>query len=133
MAAIIDPIADLLTRIRNGCMAKNRFIDVPLSKMKLTIVDILKAEGFVENYLVKEEKPQGTIRIFLKYTRNREPIIRGLQRVSHCGRRQYIRCRDIPQTFGGMGLSIISTSRGVMSDRKARENNLGGEFICRIW
>lgn len=133
MATVSDPIADLLTRIRNGASAQLRFVDIPLSKMKASIAEILKNEGFIADFLVKEEEGKGTIRVFLKYTAQRQSIIKGLKRVSKCGLRRYVRAKDIPYIFGGMGVSIISTPRGVMTGQQARKDNLGGEILCHVW
>jgi small subunit ribosomal protein S8 len=133
MSMTTDPIADLLTRLRNALSAKLRFIDVPTSKMKVKIVEILKAEGFIENFLVRNEQPQGTMRIFLKYKTDRSPVLRGLKRVSRSGKRVYVACNDIPRIFGGMGTSIISTSSGVLTAQEARKANVGGEVLCHIW
>lgn len=133
MGSVNDPIADLLTRIRNASMARHRYIDIELSKMKEAIVKILKNKGFVSQYLVKEENKKGTMRIFLKYAAQREPIIHGLTRVSKPSRRKYVTSDEIPRVLRGMGISIISTSKGVMEGEAARELNIGGELICLAW
>lgn len=128
-----DPIADLLTRIRNGCMAKLRFIEIPHSKMKEQITKVLKEQGFIAHYLIKEENKRGTIRIFLKYTKERNPIIQGLRRYSKSSLRKYSGHNDIPRVYGGMGIAIVSTSRGVMEGEQARKEKVGGEVLCLAW
>ncbi len=134
MAAISDPIADFLTRIRNATKAQHRYVDMPWSKMKQNIADILKAQGFVESYLVKHDnKQRGTMRIFLKYTDGRQPVIQGLKRVSKPGLRRYVGHQDIPRFYGGLGVSIISTSKGVMAGFEAMTNKVGGELLCLVW
>src|SRR5262245_52774103 len=124
MGSLNDPIADLLTRLRNASQARHRFIDIPHSKMKEAIVKILKEKGFVAQYLIKEEKRKVTMRIFLKYAGERNPVIHGLKRVSKGSLRQYVGCHEIPRVFGGMGISILSTSKGVMEGEKAREEKV---------
>lgn len=133
MGFINDPIADLLTRIRNACKAQHRYIDVGFSKMKEAIVKILKEHGYVAYYLVKEEKKKKTMRIFLKYTSKREPVINGLKRVSKPSLRQYVNYKDIPHILGDMGISIVSTSKGVLEGNEARELKVGGELLCYAW
>lgn len=133
MGSLNDPLADLLTRLRNASQARHRFIDVGHSKMKEAVVKILKEKGFVAHYLYKEEKKIGTMRIFLKYASQREPVMRGLLRVSKPSRRKYISCGQIPRVYGGMGISIVSTSRGVMDGEMAREQKIGGELLCLAW
>lgn len=128
-----DPIADLLTRIRNASAAKHLYLDVRQSNMLESIVKILKDNGFVAHYLVKEENKRKTMRIFLKYTANREAVIHGLKRVSKPSLRKYITSQKIPTVLGGMGISIISTSKGVLDDKAAREQNVGGELLCQAW
>ncbi len=131
-----DPIADMLTRIRNAAMARHKQVIVPASKMKVEIARILKEEGFIERYDVGQEKPQPMLRIILKYdnsVRPPRPIIQGLQRVSKPGRRIYVKRREIPYVRSGLGIAILSTSKGVMTDREARQQNVGGEVICYVW
>ncbi len=131
-----DPIADMLTRIRNAAMARHKQVLVPASKMKIEIARILKEEGFIERYDVGQEKPQPMLRIILKYdnsVRPPRPVIQGLQRVSKPGRRIYVKRREIPYVRSGLGIAILSTSKGVMSDREARRQNVGGEVICYVW
>jgi len=133
MGSLTDPIADLLTRIRNASHARLRYIDVNYSKMKEAIVKILKEKGFVAHYLIKEEKKKGTMRIFLKYASQREPVIHGLKRVSKPSLRKYVSCGQIPRVLGGMGIAIVSTSQGIMEGDVARQQKIGGELLCLAW
>jgi small subunit ribosomal protein S8 len=132
--AVSDPIADFLTRIRNAIKARHRYVDVDWSKLKENIAQILRAQGFVENYLIKLSSPQrGTIRVYLKYTHQREPVIQGIKRVSRPGLRRYVGHADIPRFYGGAGLSIVSTSQGVMAGLEAQQRKIGGELLCMVW
>jgi small subunit ribosomal protein S8 len=134
MAAVSDPIADFLTRIRNATRAQHRYVDVNWSKLKQNIADILKGQGFIENYLVKLENNQrGTIRVFLKYTEQRQPVIQGVKRVSRPGLRRYVGHTEIPRFFGGSGVSILSTSQGIMAGQEASKRKIGGELLCMVW
>ncbi|MBR3870412.1 MAG: 30S ribosomal protein S8 [Clostridia bacterium] len=128
-----DVIADMLTRIRNASTAKHETVEVPASNMKKTIADILLEEGYIKNVEVVEDGKQGVLKITLKYGANKTPIITGLRRVSKPGLRIYTSCEDMPKVMGGLGTAIISTSKGVMTDKKARKANLGGEVIAFIW
>ena len=128
-----DPISDLLTRIRNAILAQHDAVEVPTSKMKERIVAILKEEGYVQDYSVLPTKPSGTIRVELRYYDDRQSVVIGLQRMSRPGRRAYFKCEDIPKIRDGLGVGIISTSRGVMTDRAARRNGVGGELVCAVW
>jgi len=128
-----DPIADLLTRIRNGMTARLERVDVPSSKLKVNIVRILRDEGYIKNYKVIKDNKQGVLRIFLKYTDNNLPAIKGIQRVSKPGCRVYVGSDEIPPVLSGLGLGILSTSKGVMSDREARRQKIGGEILCSVW
>lgn len=128
-----DPIADLLTRIRNASQARLLYLDVYSSNMLEAIVKILKENGFIAHYLVKEENGRRTMRIFLKYTPNRAPVINGLKRISKPSLRRYIACQEIPRVLGGMGISILSTSKGVVDGKTARELKVGGELLCQAW
>jgi len=130
---VVDPIADLLTRIRNALAARKRYVYVPHSKVKLELTRVLKAEGFIEHYDVSKDRPQPTIRIRLKYTGDKEPVLAGLLRVSKPGRRVYTKREDIPLVLSGMGIAVLSTSRGVMTGKKAHRLRLGGEVLCHIW
>lgn len=132
---ITDTIADLLTRIRNANTAKHDSVDIPASNMKKAIVQILVDEGYVKNFTVLEDKnnTQGTIRVFLKYGAGKTPVINGLKRVSKPGLRIYSGVEDMPKVLRGLGVAILSTSKGVMTDKKAREMNIGGEVLAYIW
>ncbi|MBQ8275783.1 MAG: 30S ribosomal protein S8 [Clostridia bacterium] len=128
-----DVIADMLTRIRNANDAKHATVDVPASKMKKAIADILVAEGYVKSYTVIEDGKQGVIRITLKYAPGKQKIIRGLRRVSKPGLRIYAGCEDMPRVMNGLGIAIVSTSKGIMTDKKARQLNVGGEVLAFVW
>jgi small subunit ribosomal protein S8 len=128
-----DPIADLLTRIRNALTARHDRVDVPASKIKVAIVRILKDEGFIKNFKVSKDNKQGLIRVFLKYSDRNTPVINGLERLSTPGRRLYQKSADILPVLSGLGVAVVSTSAGVMTDKEARRQNLGGEMICQIW
>ena len=128
-----DPIADLLTRIRNGLKGQHRFVDIGWSRVKQGLVEILQSEGFIEGFLVKMEGTKGVMRIFLKYSAGRKPVIQGLKRLSSPGRRLYVKCDEIPMFFGGLGVSVLSTPKGLMVGREARKQRLGGEILCQVW
>jgi small subunit ribosomal protein S8 len=128
-----DPIADLLTRIRNASRAEHEKVDIPSSKLKVRITELLKDEGFIKNYRVIDDDKQGVLRVYLKYGTGNEKIISGLVRVSRPGRRVYVTKDKIPSILGGMGVAILSTSRGVMSDRESRKQQLGGEVLAYVW
>lgn len=130
---ITDPIADLLTRIRNASQAKHATVDIPASNMKKAIAQILVDEGYVKSYTVKEDDKQGVITITLKYTDNMQPVITGLRRISKPGLRIYTSCEDMPKVMKGIGTAIISTPKGVMTDKKARKENVGGEVLAFVW
>jgi small subunit ribosomal protein S8 len=133
MAMVTDPIADMLARIRNGCMAEHEKVDVPASRLKVRIAEILKEEGFIKNYRLIEGKPQDTLRIYLKYGPGQERVITGLRRVSKPGRRLYVTADRVPSVLGGMGVAILSTPRGVLTDRDSRRARVGGEVLCYVW
>ncbi len=128
-----DPLADLLTRIRNAGMVKFDTLDVPLSKLKVDVVKVLKEEGYIKDYQVLEGSVQGTLRIELKYGPRGEKILQGLRRVSKPGMRQYVKASDIPRVMSGLGIAILSTSNGVITDREARRLQIGGEVLCEAW
>ena len=128
-----DPVADMLTRVRNAAKARFNSVDIPGSKMKVDIARILKEEGYIRNYKFIKDGKQGILRIYLKYGSGQESVIYGMQRVSRPSRRVYVKGKDIKPVFNGLGTAILSTSKGVMSDRKARMENIGGEIICNIW
>ena len=130
--AVTDPIADMLTRIRNAIMASHDSVLVPSSQMKLSIVKILKEKGFVDRYEVLKGKPETMIKIHLKYTDN-QPAILGLERVSKPGLRVYVDRRKIPRVYGGLGIAIVSTSKGIMTGQEAWRQHLGGEILCYVW
>ncbi len=130
---ITDPIADLLTRIRNASTAKHPSVDIPASKLKKAIANILLEEGYVKGVQVIADDKQGVIRIALKYTETGSPVITGIRRVSKPGLRIYTNCEDMPKVMKGLGTAIISTSKGVMTDRAARANNVGGEVLAFVW
>jgi small subunit ribosomal protein S8 len=128
-----DPIADMLTRIRNGLMVRKPYVLVPSSKIKVAIAQILLEEGFIQGYEVTNEQPQPNIRLWLKYDEKRRPIVTGLKRVSRPGRRVYSGKRELPWVLSGLGIAIVSTPRGVMTDREARRTGVGGEILCYVW
>ena len=128
-----DPIADYLTRIRNASMVYHERVDVPASKIKQAITEILKNEGFIRDYEVVEEGRRRLLRIYLKYGSNKERVITGLRRVSRPGRRIYVKKDEIPRVLGGLGIAILSTPKGLMTDREARKMGLGGEVLCYVW
>jgi small subunit ribosomal protein S8 len=128
-----DVIADMLTRIRNANNAKHVSVDVPASKMKKSIAQILLDEGYIKSYEVVEDGKQGIIRIQLKYAQGKQKVIRGIKRVSKPGLRIYASCEDMPKVMNGLGVAIVSTSKGVMTDKQARKENVGGEVLCFVW
>ncbi len=128
-----DPIADLLTRIRNAVQARHSSLMVPRSKLKLEVVKILKREGFVEGYIEVAEGPQGWIKVFPRYDDSNKAIIRGLQRISKPSRRRYVGKDDIPRVRNGLGVAILTTPRGLLTDRQARQAGVGGEVLCYVW
>ena len=130
---ITDSIADILTRIRNANTAKHATVDVPASNMKKAIAQILVDEGYIKSYQIIDDGKQGIIRITLKYGENKSQVITGLRRVSKPGLRIYSSCEDMPKVMNGLGIAIVSTSKGVMTDKKARELNVGGEVLAFIW
>ena len=128
-----DPIADMLTRIRNANQMRNKEVSMPTSKMKVEIAKILKNEGFIEDFKVSKDNVGGTIVLTLKYGPNKERVITGLKRISKPGLRVYAKNTDIPKVLNGLGIAIISTSKGLMTDKEARKNNLGGEVLLFVW
>jgi len=128
-----DPISDMLTRIRNGLMARQERVDIPASKIKVSIARILKEEGYIRNYKVFKDNKQGILRVLLKYNSNNEPVIKGLKRESKPSRRHYVRQDKIPRILSGLGVSVLSTSKGVLTGREARQQNVGGELIFSVW
>ena len=130
---ITDSIADMLTRIRNAGAAKHETVDVPASKMKKAIAQILLDEGYIKSFQLIEDGKQGIIRIVLKYGENKTSVISGLRRVSKPGLRIYTNCEDMPKVMKGLGIAIVSTSKGVMTDKSARRENVGGEVLAFVW
>ena len=128
-----DPIADMLTRIRNANMVRHSVVDIPASKVKRAMAEIMKREGFIKDYEYLKDNKQGIIRIQLKYGQGSQRVITGLKRISKPGLRVYAKKDELPKVLGGLGVAIISTSQGVMSDREARQAGLGGEVLCYIW
>ncbi len=131
--AISDPIADMLTRIRNAGKAKFSSVDIPGSTLKIELAKILKDEGYIRNYKFLKDGKQGVLRLYLKYGTGQSNVIYGLKRVSKPSRRVYVKSKDIKPVFNGMGIAILSTSKGVVTDKKARELNAGGEVVCHVW
>lgn len=130
---ITDPIADMLTRIRNANSAKHQTVDVPVSKMKTAIAEILKEEGYIKGFEIVDDGKQGMIRITLKYGANKEKVISGIDRVSKPGLRVYAGAAELPRVLKGLGIAIISTSKGIMTDKKARALHIGGEVLAYVW
>ena len=130
---ISDVIADMLTRIRNANDAKHETVDVPASNLKKSIAQILLEEGFIKNYQIVEDGKQGIIRVTLKYAAGKQKVIHGLRRVSKPGLRIYSNCEEMPKVMNGLGIAIVSTSKGVMTDKKARQANVGGEILAFVW
>jgi small subunit ribosomal protein S8 len=128
-----DPIADMLTRVRNAITARHQKVDVPASKLKMELARILKEEGYILNYKMADDGPQKTIRLYLKYTAANQPAISTIQRVSRPGCRVYVGSKEIPRVLGGLGINILTTPRGLMTGRDARRENLGGELLCQVW
>ena len=131
--SMTDPIADMLTRIRNGIQSRHDRVELPCSKLKVEIARILKSEGFISNYKVVDAVPQSTLRVHLKYSDDGEPVIHGIERVSRPGRRVYRAKDEIPRVLGGLGLAIVSTSHGVLSGADAVRKGVGGEVLCQVW
>ena len=128
-----DPIADMLTRVRNAAKARFNSVDIPGSTLKIELAKIMKDEGFIRNYKFLKDGKQGILRIYLKYGQGQESTIFGLERISKPSRRVYVKSKDVKPVMNGMGVAILSTSKGVMTDKKARSENVGGEILCNIW
>jgi small subunit ribosomal protein S8 len=131
--SVSDPLADMLTRIRNAGVAKHGKVDIPASRMKISLAKVLRAEGYIKNYKMLKEQGHSIIRVYLKYQKSNQCVITGLKRLSKPGRRVYVKRKDIPYVLNGMGIAVLSTSKGILADRQAREQNLGGELLCSIW
>ncbi len=130
---VTDPIADMLTRIRNAVLARHDFVLVPASRMKASVAKILRDEGFIRDYEVLRGKPQRMLKIYLKYGEKRQPMVAGLKRVSKPGLRVYVGRSEIPRVYGGLGIAIVSTSKGVMTGQQAWRQGVGGELLCYVW
>lgn len=131
--SMTDPIADMLTRIRNANMVRHDRVEIPASKLKLEIARILHAEGFLRNYRLIDDRKQGILRIYLKYGENQEKVITGIKRVSKPGRRVYVKVSDLPRVYGDLGIAILSTSQGVKTAIECRKASVGGEVLCFVW
>ena len=131
--AVSDPIADMLTVIRNGCKAKHKKVEVPASRVKTEILRVLLEEKFISNYRYIEDRKQGRLRIYLKYTDDEASVITKLQRISKPGLRVYVGSEKVPRVRGGLGIAIVSTSQGIMTDKEARKKGIGGEVVCHVW
>jgi small subunit ribosomal protein S8 len=128
-----DPIGDMLTRIRNASAARHEKVLVPASRLKVRLAEVLRDEGFIKDFVVHKDGPQGAITVLLKYSADREPAIADIKRVSKPGLRRYVSTDEIPRVLNGMGIAILSTSKGIMVDREARKQQVGGELICTVW
>lgn len=128
-----DPIADMLTRIRNANIQGHETVEIPASKMKKSIAEILKEEGFITDFTVIEDGKQGIIKVMMKYAANKERVITGIKKISKPGLKVYAKANEVPRVLGGLGIAILSTSKGVISDKEARKNGVGGEVICYVW
>ncbi|RZB34344.1 MAG: small subunit ribosomal protein S8 [Desulfobacteraceae bacterium Eth-SRB1] len=131
--AMSDPIADMLTRIRNAQKAQLNSVDIPGAKLKIELAKVLKDEGFIKNYKFIKDSKQGVLRVYLKYGSGYSSVILGIERVSKPSRRVYVKSKDIKPVLNGMGVSILSTSKGMVTDKTARDKNIGGEVICNVW
>ena len=131
--SVSDPVADLLTSIRNACKAKHKKVDVPSSRLKSEIVRVLLREKYINNFKSIDDKKRGILRIYLKYDQKERPVIQGIERMSKPGRRLYLRRHEVPKVQGGLGTALVSTSSGIMTDQEARDEGLGGEYLCRVW
>ncbi len=128
-----DPLADMLTRIRNGLMANFDKVEMPKSKVKVSVAKVLKEEGYIDDYSISEDNKQGMLTVNLKYSSEGTPVITGIKRVSKPGLRQYKKVDEIPRVLNGLGIAIVSTSKGMITDKEARALNTGGEIICEVW
>ena len=131
--AMSDPLADMLTRVRNAYMVKFDSVNMPLSKLKVSVAKILKEEGYISDYHIQKDDVQGVLSLDLKYDQSNDKVIIGLRRVSKPGCRRYVNADNIPKVMSGLGIGIVSTSKGVMTDRQARKMRLGGELLCEVW
>jgi len=133
VSGISDPIADMLTRLRNASMVGHDYVLVPQSGLKLAIINIFKTEGFIKDFEIVKHSPQNVIRVALAYRGTKDPVIKGLKRISKPGLRVYVGSHRIPRSMGGLGISILSTPQGVLPDREARKRGIGGELVCQVW
>lgn len=131
--SLTDPLADMLTRIRNAGTARFDKVDIPASQMKISVARLLKEEGYIKNFKVIKDKKQNVLRVYLRYDEHNKPLIVGLQRISKPSRRVYTAKTDIPPVLGGWGVAVISTSKGILTDREARKQGVGGEILCSVW
>lgn len=131
--SMTDPIADMLTRIRNGAMAKKETVNMPSSNVKVEIAKVLKAEGYIDGYKVQKDDKQGILSVALKYDENKKSVVEGIKRVSKPGSRVYVNTDSVPKVINGYGIAILSTSKGLMVDREARKSKVGGEILCNVW
>ncbi len=131
--SMTDPIADMLSRIRNANMAKQQKVDIPSSNLKVSIANVLRSEGFIKNYKVIADQKQGILRVYLKYIDEKDSVINEIKRISKPGGRRYAKSDEIPRVKNGLGVAILSTSKGILADKAAREAGVGGEIICTIW
>jgi len=131
--SLSDPIADMLTRIRNANSARSEKVDIPASRMNEDIANVLRREGYIVDYKFIDNRKQGILRILLKYGPGQERVVRGLRRVSRPGRRVYRKADEVPRVMGGLGIAVVSTPKGVLTDKESREANVGGEILCEIW
>src|ERR1700690_517524 len=130
---LTDPIADMLTRIRNSVLIKAEKVDIPASRLKVEIAKIMKEEGFIKSYKIIKDKKQGILRVTLKYTQDNRPIVEGLKRISKPGRRVYVGKDEVPSVVGGMGIAVVTTPKGILTDKVCRREGVGGEVLCYIW
>ncbi len=130
---MIDPIADYLTRIRNACMVRNNWVEIPASKLKAKISLVLKDKGYIKDVVLIKDNKQGILRLFLKYQNDGRPVIYELEKISKESLRVYVNSNNIPRVKNGLGIAVLSTSSGVMTDKEARKKNIGGEYLCKIW
>jgi len=128
-----DPIADMLTRIRNSVLIRAEKVDIPASRLKVEIAKIMKEEGFIKSYKIIKDKKQGILRMTLKYTQDNRPIVEGLKRISKPGRRVYVGKDEVPSVVGGMGIAVVTTPKGILTDKTCRREGVGGEVLCYIW
>jgi small subunit ribosomal protein S8 len=130
---LTDPIADMLTRIRNSILIKSEKVDIPASRLKVEIAKIMKEEGFIKSYKIIKDRKQGVLRVTLKYAQDNKPIVEGLKRISKPGRRVYVGKDEVPSVMSGMGIAVVTTPKGILTDKACRREGVGGEVLCYIW